>query len=1032
MVNISISRISPFNSIQGKIHWLTAIISLVCCSLPIYSERAIADIVADDTLQNHTVVSTPNVNLLEITGGTRPENGGNLFHSFTNFSLQSNETARFIHESGIQNIITRITGGSLSNIDGTIQTLIDGTTDNRGSANFFLINPSGIIFGENAKLDIGGSFFAGTAESIKFADGSFYSAVNSQGTLLLTVDVPVGLQYGSDSGDITVRGPGSNISFDFDTFSTDRSDRTLGLQVLPGKTLALVGGNVILSGGNLTAEQGRVELGSVRGEGLVNLISTTSGWNLEYEQVNNFQDINLTAAASVDVSGNGGGEVQVIGRNISLTDGSAILANTAGDSTGGMLSIKATEALEVVGFSFELPLSTNISADVEFEATGNAGEIQIDAKSLIVDGGGQIGSGTFGTGNGGRIRVKAEDIELNFGGPFGPSGLFTNAAFGTGNGGEIFIETNRLLVNEGATISSGNSLNSDGHAGNLSIKAQDIQLVGAAFGQFPSGLSASGSSPTGNGGKIKLETNTLKLIDGGQIDTSTSGLGNAGGLEIQANQIEVSGVSSAGLPSGIFANVQAGADGNGGLISLQTESLSLFDGGQVDTSTSGLGNAGGLEIQANQIEVSGVSSAGLPSGIFANVQEGADGNGGLIKIATESLRLFAGGQIDTSTFGSGNGGTLEIEASEIEANGFTNNFPSGLFSTTNFGRGGSLSIDTNTLSLSGGAQISSTTFANGDAGSLNIQAQKVELSGFVNEVGSSGLFSAAIVGTGNGGQLNLVTDKLNVLDGATISVSNFSSRNPDITPGTGNAGNLNIQAAEIFLNNDGSLRAEVNAGDRGNIFLDTDLLFMRRGSNITVNAIGTANGGNIIINSPIIVGLENSDIVANAVTGDGGNINITTQGIFGLEFRDRLTPENDITASSEFGVNGTVDINNLDIDPNSGLVELPTSIQSSQEIATVCSSKFGSSFAVTGRGGMQQNPTQQVNANRVWSDIRDLPAYQKQTNNIVRVNDREVNQSSAIIEASGWIRNSQGDIEFVAFNPNSPNLVSPVAVNCSN
>ncbi|MEO0970819.1 MAG: S-layer family protein, partial [Cyanobacteria bacterium J06639_18] len=502
----------------------------------------------------------------------------------------------------------------------------------------------------------------------------------------------------------------------------------------------------------------------------------------------------------------------------------------------------------------------------------------------------------------------------------------------------------------------------------------------------------------------------------------------AGGLEIQANQIEISGVSSAGLPSGIFANVQEGADGNGGLISLQTENLRLFDGGQIDTSTSGLGNAGGLEIQANQIEISGVSSAGLPSGIFANVQEGADGNGGLIKIATESLHLLAGGQIDTSTFSSGNGGTLEIEASEIEANGFTNNFPSGLFSTTNFGRGGSLNVDTNTLSLSGGAQISSTTFANGDAGSLNIQAQEVELSGFVNEVGSTGLFSAAIVGTGNGGQLNLTTNKLNIRDGATILVSNFSSRNPNITPGTGDVGNINIQATEVFLNNDGSLRAEVNAGDRGNIFLDTDLLFMRRGSNITVNALGTANGGNITINAPIIVGLDNSDIVANAITGDGGNINITTQGIFGLEFRDRLTPESDITASSEFGVNGTVDINNLDIDPSSGLVELPKLVDSSQEIVASCSHTFGNSFAVTGRGGMRQNPTQQVNAKRMWSDVRDLSAYRKQKNNVVRVENQESNQS-AIVEASGWIRNSEGDIEFVAFN--HPNF-SPQTATCSN
>ena len=969
MLNIAISEFVTFRTEQGKIHCLAAIVSLVCCSLPIYSGKAIAEIVADDTLPNDTVVSPLNGNSIEITGGTRPENGANLFHSFTNFSLQSDETARFIHESGIQHIITRITGGSPANIDGTIQTLINGTTNNRGNANLFIINPSGIIFGENAKLDIGGSFLASTAESIKFADGNFYSAVSAQATPLLSIDVPLGLQYGSNPGDITVRGSGNNLFFDFDTFATDRTDRPLGLQILPGKTLALVGGNVTLEGGNLTAEQGKVELGSVQSEGLVTLIPTTSGWNLSYEQVSNFQDINLTAAASIDVSGNTGGEVQVIGRNISLTDGSAILGNTTGGSTGGTLNLKATETLEVIGVSSADPFSTTISTDVDFAATGNGGKIQIDAKKLIVTDGGQIGSGTFGRGDGGVVEVEAENIELKSGGDFGPSGLFTTAEFGTGNGGEIFVKTGRLLVTEGARISS--QTFSDGDAGNLNIKAKDIQIIGTfatTFGEFSSSLSTSSFSPAANGGNIKVETDTLKLIDGGQIQASTFGSGNAGELEIQAKEIGISGASPTGKISGIFANVEEGADGNGGLISLQTESLRLLDGGQ----------------------------------------------------------------INTSAFGSGSGGTLEVKAFDIEASRFSGEFPSGLFSDTNFGRGGNLDIDTTTLGLSGGAQIGSTTFGEGNAGSLNIQAQEVDLSGFVSELGSSGLFSTAIVGTGNGGQLNVTTNKLTVRDGATISASNFSSRNPDTTPGTGDAGNLSITATEIFLNNDASLQAEVNAGDRGNIFLDTDLLLMRRGSNITVNAVGTANGGNIIINSPIIVGFENSDIIAKAVTGNGGNININTQGIFGLEFRDRLTPENDITASSEFGVNGTVDINNLDIDPSSGLVELPTVLaDSSQQIATGCSSTFGSSFAVTRRGGIPQNPTRQVNANRVWSDIRDLSAYRKQKNNVVRVSNKESDRS-AIVEASSWIRNSKGEIELVAFNPNSPNLASQEAATCSN
>ena len=187
-------------------------------------------------------------------------------------------------------------------------------------------------------------------------------------------------------------------------------------------------------------------------------------------------------------------------------------------------------------------------------------------------------------------------------------------------------------------------------------------------------------------------------------------------------------------------------------------------------------------------------------------------------------------------------------------------------------------------------------------------------------------------------------------------------------------------------------------------------MVLRRGSQITTNASGTATGGNISINASVLVGFEDSDIVATAVQGSGGNIQITTQGIFGLKYRDRLTPDNDITASSQFGVNGTVQISNPGVDPASGLVNLPIDlVDPSQLIASGCNIRPGSRFAITGRGGIPQNPTQEVRGDRPWSDLRDPSAYR---NHATLSQSPSPSPRNAIAEASTLLR-SHGQLELI-------------------
>ncbi|MEO1184438.1 MAG: filamentous hemagglutinin N-terminal domain-containing protein, partial [Cyanobacteria bacterium J06636_27] len=153
------------------------------------SETVQAQIEADNTLSINSNVIRNGINFT-IKGGTA--RGNNLFHSFREFNIPNGGTAFFDNANSIGNIFTRVTGGSISNIDGIIKA--------NGNANLFLMNPAGIIFGENARLNIGGSFLGTTAENIKFGDGSNFSTINPQSPPLLTINVPIGLQMGINPG----------------------------------------------------------------------------------------------------------------------------------------------------------------------------------------------------------------------------------------------------------------------------------------------------------------------------------------------------------------------------------------------------------------------------------------------------------------------------------------------------------------------------------------------------------------------------------------------------------------------------------------------------------------------------------------------------------------------------------------------------------------------------------------------------------------------------------------------------------------
>jgi filamentous hemagglutinin family protein len=921
---------------------------------------AIAQVTSDRTT-NTTV--TANGNNFKILNGI--EKGNNLFHSFSNFSVPTGGSASFdlVNTPNITTIFSRVTGSSVSNIDGLIRTL-----NSSNSVSLFLMNPNGIIFGQNAKLDIGGSFVGTTANSIKFPDGIEFSAVNPTVNPLLTMSIPVGLQMGSNPGAITVQGKGHNGTDAINGFFVPRYPNVVNpqLQLQPGNMLGLIGGSITLNGATMKIPDGRAELGSVQGNQFIPLSLTPTGFMVNYAGVKNFQDIHLTQSA-IDVSGSNGGGIYIQARQVGVKDGSELLAHTLGtNGIGKGIVIRASESLELLATQGTGAISS-IMASVQPGASGKGGDITIETPNFRMAYGALFRAELYGRGQSGNVTFQTQNFEMvgadvskgmEDNGTDLSIGLSGNRA--VGNGGTLTIASERVRIANGARLRADMLGRASGQVGDINVQAAEVEISGIfqqGASYFNSWISSTVERNTvGQAGNITLNSERIRLTDSGAIRSDILGSGNGGTVTLRATDIEIAGFNETiGRMSRVSSRMgfnSPNAVGNGGSVVVNTQQLKLRNGGQIGVSTFAKGSAGNLTVNASEsIEVIGayLPKTGDPvaSGLQAIVDRDAVGKGGNITVVTPKLNIMNGGEITAAVFGNGDAGNIAIQAATIAVGGKTaNGFqPSRITATTN----------------------PIPTKSTGAAGSITMQA-----------------------------------DQLTVKDGAEISVSGQQ---------LGEAGNLTISAGVLRLDNAGSLRAEVLSGSKGNITINADATILRRGSQITTNAGANANGGDIKINSPLIVGWENSDIIANALTGRGGNIEIATQGIFGLKFRNQLTPENDITASSQFGVNGTVNINNFGVDPSSGLVELPVNlVDSSQQIATGCSNNTDSSFVATGRGGIPLNPNQQVTSERTWSDIRDLSAY-RQTGSVTA----QIPQSpETLIQATSWHRNAQGKIELIA------------------
>jgi len=807
------------------------------------------------------------------------QSGANLFHSFQQFNIHKNESATFSGSASVKNIISRVTGGSASWIDGKLASTISG-------ADLYFLNPAGVMFGSNAALDLSGSCHVSTADYLKMGDNErFYSTPIENEVLSVAPPSAFGLLSESPAK-ISIEGKG--------LISADQWDgKTAGLSVPEGKTLSLIGGDIEIRNGTWfeTVEQGELKfvnphaeklLGSITAPGgQINMVGIASAGQVAIENgkpdIGDMKGGNITIAdkSLIDVSGQGAGNVFIRSGNF-VADDSAVYAKTLGDKNGGVVDIQADtisfkNGSEINGNTYgkgkgsditlkTLGLLTFSGADnlknasriflethSKAEKAGDTGSLDISAKDILFSDGAYVSSGTFGRGSGGKLSLHADD-DISFGGVNYDPYL------------KYFL---RLYL--------GNNPDNP-----------DI-----AFGGILSNVHA--FSTGGNSGDIEIRSDNLFLSDSASIFSTTVGAGNSGRISIYATGVITMTDSIGPLhwAGGISTTTLSGIGhitGDAGYVLVESGSLTLKDGRYIASAT----NA---------------------------ILGGKSGNAGEVNIRVSGDILLS----DINVYGS-------YRAAGYGGSGIM------VSSSGNSGKAGNLFLEAHSLSLKNGAVLSTTALGNADGGDINIRvADSINIRGSSPvKVFSSAAYSQYTIqnffsrieasstspdkNSGNSGTVSVQVRNINISDGGMITTS---------STGGGQAGDISLNVGNLEMHGGASVSSDADKSGGGRITVDAKDTIHLSDSSITTNvAQGTGKGGDITIGNPDtgigseFVILNRSRIQANAQDGDGGAVFVITENF--LKSFSSI-----VEATSARGNEGTVRIEAPDLDISGSLIFLP-------------------------------------------------------------------------------------------------------------
>jgi filamentous hemagglutinin family protein len=937
----------------------------------VLSSSALAEgIATDGTMGAAQILSGSSITIPQTLGSTV---GNNLFHSFSDFNINTGQTVTFTGADNLQNVISRVTGNNKSVIDGTLKSEIK-------NADFYFINPNGITFNANASVDVPAAFHVTTADKMDFGKngGVFYADKSKNSSL--SSDSPMALGFLGTS-------KVNNGLIDFN-----------GSQVTLNKTqtMDVVAGNITVENSTvINSEAGEVRFVVAQGENSVSLTRNNDDVLSLPEtrpSVINYGGIKIDNAV-VDTSGIGGGLISFFGGNDLIKN-----SKISSDNTGNINAIFGR------GFYIKsnnlLMNNSSITFDVHEKGSNSLVTSYLDVvESFNINHGAIISSSSDDSGDSGNINIISGNFTIDGVGEK-TTGVFSSAnnKNTSAKAGKIEI-TSRDYINiyEFGQISS--ATNGQGNAGNILIKAKDIDINGRgnkviALLPFVIGTVVNSSTTgIGNGGEINLiAENSFNLMNGAGIMNDVYGsYESKGGLTyIKANTINIDGKGWAvplygwNVLTGINSNSLLG-DGLSGGISIITNNLSVTNSAVISSSSLfSSGKAGGVKVNSDNIKID--TQYNDYTGIFASTMN-SSGNGGDLNISSKNIQISNGGNITTSTTSnsSGDAGTVSIKSESILINnwrGVTSQTTSisSYSDMSSSGNAGLVGLTTNILTVLNGGIVSSNS-QNGNGGRVVVDANQISLDG--SEI-------SAAVGEHSKGQVGdikiNVSDKLSLLNNAKISVENKSvteQTSPIIT------GDIHIFASDVFMDNSEITSSSIKSLDAGNInvnfsnrlnmensFINTtantgdggainvnggDLIYLKDSGFKTTVSGEDSNGGDISVKAPILV-MDTGLIQANAVSGNGGNINLALQALIpsanqllkgGKSVDWDKSPSNIIQAASQSGVSGTVNNSAPQMNLSGVLVNIGNNNFDPRLVSQdYCAVNKGSSLSKKGKGGL--------------------------------------------------------------------------------